>query len=409
MIHQTAHPILSSAARRKGKAEKRTSRPATKAVRVKIGVNLVAALRRIGLAIFLSAFGTAVWAQSMPGTPSFQGTSLAAKKQYGLGNGSLVVAPIPFQDPNLGTGLALGGAYLFQRDAKARSSYFGFGGFRTSNGSEGVGLGTSLYLGDSRWQADLTILDASLNYDLYVLGVPVPIRQSAIGAITQLTYGATDNLSFKFGLAYAESTVGLRLPSGSAAKNAIALDADLSIAKINLATVWDTRDDEFYPTRGLLASANLSYGEMTNVSGRGYVKAVAKVAGYRPVFDTGVLAGQIVACKADKDAPFFDSCAIGPSDSFRGYASTQFLDNALVSVQAEYRGRFNDRFGFVVFGGAGSVAGTLGNALSGSFQTAAGLGLRIRLDKDLGLDYDIDYSINEASEKYLYISVGQRF
>ncbi len=62
----------------------------------------------------------------------------------GFTRGSVVVAPVPFQSPSLDTGLALGGAYLFKADEQSDSSSIGGGAFKTSNGSEGFGVGWNL-------------------------------------------------------------------------------------------------------------------------------------------------------------------------------------------------------------------------------------------------------------------------
>lgn len=57
------------------------------------------------------------------------------------------------------------------------------------------------------------------------------------------------------------------------------------------------------------------------------------VAGYRPLFDLGVLAWTATGGAATDDAPFFDACSFGGTDSFRGYGATEFIDTALLSSQ----------------------------------------------------------------------------
>ena len=130
---------------------------------------------------------------------------------------------------------------------------------------------------------------------------------------------------------------------------------------------------------------------------------------YWPVAEKGVLAVRGSACAATDEAPFFDSCALGGVDAFRGYVATEFIDNALLSAQIEYRGRLTNRLGFVAFAGIGGVGDDLGKALGGELKAAVGIGARIRLSKTFPVDYAIDVSHNEAGESILYISVGQRF
>ena len=122
-----------------------------------------------------------------------------------------------------------------------------------------------------------------------------------------------------------------------------------------------------------------------------------------------MIAARAVACHANQAAPFFDSCSLGTTDNFRGYVSTEFLDDALFSIQAEYRSGKAGRLGFVAFAGAGAVDSDIAKAFGGKYRAAAGLGLRIRLSKSFPLDYAVDLSVNERGEDLLYISVGQRF
>jgi len=367
--------------------------------------------RRWSLAatLVLALGATTAQAQPQELMPPTGAAELSTKSGIGFTAGSVVVAPIPFQNPALGTGLALGGAYLFKSDAGSDSSNIGLGGFRTDNSSQGYGFATNLNFRNNRWKFAFVAADADLFYELYVLGVPVPIQQSAQGARAEFNYGLTPDLSFGFGLAYAKTKVTLDDGSGGLLPTPVRRDSDLGILKFSLLGEWDRRDDTIYPTSGTLVKADLSFNQVTNIRDREYGKGTLKLSGYLPVFGNGVLASQAVFCAAGASAPFFDSCAIGPTDSFRGYAPTEFLNNGLFSVQAEYRGRFNHRFGYVVFAGTGAVGNDLGEAIGGAYHAAAGVGLRIRLSKKFPVDYAIDVSRNEQGQDYLYISVGQRF
>ncbi|MGR3615552.1 MAG: hypothetical protein ACU0BB_05885 [Paracoccaceae bacterium] len=75
----------------------------------------------------------------------------AIKNTYGLNNGSFIVAPVPFSDPTIGSGLALGLGYLFQDDKNSNTSVLGFGGLRSENGSQAYGLIANLALNNNRW------------------------------------------------------------------------------------------------------------------------------------------------------------------------------------------------------------------------------------------------------------------
>jgi outer membrane translocation and assembly module TamA len=75
-------------------------------------------------------------------------------------------------------------------------------------------------------------------------------------------------------------------------------------------------------------------------------------------------------------------------------------------VQAEYRGRFSERWGWVAFGGVGGVADALGD--DDVIKPAGGVGLRYRLSRDFGLDFSADIAVgDEGATGYVYL--GQAF
>lgn len=328
-------------------------------------------------------------------------------EKIGFSRGSFILAPIPFQNPVLGSGVAIGGAYLFKDTLGADTSTLGLAYFRTENGSEGYGLGFDLNFGLTGWQSTLLLGDMTLDYDLFVGGTPVRVRQSGTGAKLKFARDLSETLSLGAGISYLRSD--LAAGRGAILPPSLQPDTDLELAKISASTSYDTRDNTDYPTDGRLATAELSYGHLLNARGRDYWKTVGSFAEYRPLFDLGVLAWTATGCAATDDAPFFDACSFGGTDSFRGYGATEFIDTALLSTQIEYRGRLGGRFGYVVFAGAGATGDRLSSVLDDGLRGAVGLGARIRLSKSFPVDYAIDLSRNSDGESLVYVYVGQRF
>ncbi|MFK7764440.1 MAG: BamA/TamA family outer membrane protein [Roseobacter sp.] len=346
-------------------------------------------------------------AQNKPFQAPTELAEKTAPKGYGFRTGSFIAAPIPFESPSLGTGLALGGAYLFQNDRLSDASSLGFGAFRSSNDSYGFGLGLNLSWDEDRWTMQFLAAEADLNYDLFVAGAPIPISQELSGARFQLAYSPVKNYSFGGSLDYGEYTLTPRFVS--ALPTEFQPDARLKIARLSAFAEYDTRDDTIYPTRGTFLKGTISGGTFVDLNRSNYSKGVLSATFYQPLFESGVLVAHAVGCSSSNAAPFFDSCSIGTTDSFRGYISTEFIGNGLTSVQAEYRGKIIGRFGYTIFAGAASIGSSFTRAATGTYQTAAGVGVRIRLSKDFPLDYAIDMARNERGEDNLYISVGQRF
>ncbi len=114
---------------------------------------------------------------------------------FGLRAGSFVVAPIPFQNPTIGTGLALGAGYLFQNDASAGTSLIGLGVAGSDNGTRVYGLLANINTAENRWRIKSFFGRADVNYDLFVGPVSVPLNQEGIVARSSLSYGLTPQLA----------------------------------------------------------------------------------------------------------------------------------------------------------------------------------------------------------------------
>jgi len=359
------------------------------------------------LAIALICLGGQSFAQTGPFENGASVPEAETAEAVGIRNGSFIVAPVPFSSPSLGGGLALGGAYLFRADDGSDSSTIGFGAFKSDNDSEGYALGWDVNFGGGVWTTSFLFADANLNYDLFVGGLPIPVSQSLQGYTIGFARSVSEQVEIGVGLGYGESDVQLR--GGGALPPIFESDAKLKLARLTFDVERDFRDDNFYPTSGSLTTGSLVYGRSTDNGELHYGKLVFTANYYWSVLEKAVLAVRGAACASTDEAPFFDSCALGGVDAFRGYVATEFIDNALLSAQIEYRGRLTDRLGFVAFAGIGGVGDNLGEALGNEIKGAVGIGARIRLSKTFPVDYAIDVSHNEAGESILYISVGQRF
>jgi outer membrane protein assembly factor BamA len=358
--------------------------------------------------VALCAFfvATPVFGQSsLPESPS-AGLPTTHETKLGFTQGSFFAAPIPSESPTFGTGLALGGGYLFQADEMSKTSFIGGGAYKTSNGSQGYGFATSVAFDSNRWQATVFAGELEVFYDLFILGEPIPIKQEGQLVDVQLRYGFTPQMSLGLGARYLETTVeaqtGLDLP------DIIDRDTGLSILSYGILADWDRRDDSIYPTSGSNLAFSAYQNEIEN-SGRDYQKAVLLADYYTSVFSRGVIAARLAGCTATDGTPFFDLCSLGGTDAFRGFSITQNLGEDLLSLQVAYRGLIGERFGYAVFMGAGQVTTRLSAVEGDKTRYAGGIGARYRLTEKFPLDFSVDVSINDESEEFVYIYVGQRF
>jgi outer membrane protein assembly factor BamA len=347
------------------------------------------------LAALVSLAATSASAQTDPPEPS---------EPTGFAAGSFVFVPIPLNDPTFGAGLVLGTGYLFRLDEGSDTSFVGGGAVATNQGSRAAAIGGSFSASNSRYNGLGFFGIADVNYDLSILGRSVEIEQEAAGFTGEFRYGFTPTLSAGVTLRYLESRLsGL---NGQELPPELQSASEVSIGALGLVAQWETRDDNFYPTTGSKLSFTLDQAEELGGRGLSYTRAQVGYDGFWPVFERDVIGMRLSGCHIENRAPFFETCLLG--SEIRGFSLFEFYGDQMVTAQAEYRGRFNDRFGYAVFAGIGDVRRNILSRDSG-VRSAGGLGLRYRVSKDFNLDMALDVTLNDKNESYVYFSVGQAF
>jgi len=377
-------------------------------------INLIPArLGRLILAALTLAMGLTPTAQAQEQDSIDQQldvlNNVAQEGDFGIRNGSVVVAPIPFSNPTIGSGLMLGAAYLFQNDAGSKPSMIGIGGLRSDNGSNGAGLSVNLAFDNNRWLFKSIFATADVRYDLFTPIGNIPIRQDGVLARMSLSYGVTPELSFGAALRYLDTAITVNAPGFPPIPPPFNNFLDVEVASFGLVSEWDRRDDTIYATKGSLleleAMRSIALGGLID----DYSKVFANFTKYLKIGQAGVLVGRVSGCAASTTTPFFDQCSLGGSDAFRGFSATQFLDLRAFSVQVEYRQQFSERVGMVAFGGIGMVGPRYSRLEIGGVHGAVGIGGRYRVSKKFPLDFAVDLTRNSQDENLVYIYVGQRF
>ncbi|MCE8536132.1 BamA/TamA family outer membrane protein [Ruegeria pomeroyi] len=336
-------------------------------------------------------------------------TSVEKEELPGFRRGSFVVAPIPFSNPTIGSGLVLGAGYLFTLDPASKPSMIGIGALRSDNGSEGVGLAGNFAFDNNRWQIESLYARANLNYDLHTGIGLLPIHQKGELARVSLSYGFNPQFSAGLSLRYLDTKIDLARTGIPPLPPPFNRFTSMRIVSPGLVASLDTRDDTIYPTQGALIDFEATRGlTLEGVTGD-YSRAYLNLAVYHKPWKGAVLAAAASVCGASSDTPFFDLCSLGGTDGFRGYSVTEFLDQRSASLQVELRQRLGTRLGVVAFGGVGTTGRRFSDFSLGTVHSAWGIGARYRLSRKFPLDFSVDLSRNRAGEDLLYIYVGQRF
>ncbi|WP_170347608.1 hypothetical protein [Ruegeria atlantica] len=327
----------------------------------------------------------------------------------GLRNGSLVVAPIPFADPTLGTGVTLSAGYLFNMDEGSKPSLVGIAGLRSDNGSEAFGAAANFAFDNNRWQVETLFAKADFNYDLYTTIGELPVTQDGRIARVELSYGITSELSVGISTRYLDTTVNPGdggLPPIPPPFNQF---LNMEIVSPGFVLKFDRRDDTIYPKTGSILKTEFSHNFTTKGVTGDYSKAFVNYTHYLNPVPDGVVAARLATCTASTETPFFDQCSLGATDAFRGFPVTQFLDLRSVSIQLEYRHQLTKRIGAVAFVGTGQTGDSFSNLFSGTTHSAFGFGGRFRVSKKFPVDFSVDWARNSQGNDQLYIYVGQRF
>lgn len=333
--------------------------------------------------------------------------------------GEFVIAPIPMINPTLDNGLAMVVGYLYrldQSDMTTPPSLTLGMIFKTSNGSSGGGAVQQLHLDHDRYRILVAAGYGSLNYDYFGTGseaggsgISIPLTQEGGMGLAEglVDVGAQWYVGGRYQLM--DMRVAIDEPQPASGAPVIpAGDVKLRTAALGPRVQRDTRDNPFYPTRGIVANAMAAfYGESLG-GRRSYQSYEAWFSNYVSGGSRQVVAWRIAACATANDVPFYDNCQLGKSQDLRGYVVGQYRDRVMIAGQVEYRAEVWRRVGATAFIGGGEVAPTFARLTWQDALPGGGLGLRYTLAKRNHVNLRADYAWGQSSHA-LYISVGEAF
>jgi len=339
------------------------------------------------------------------------------KGQGFFNDSNFLVVPIPISNPTIGSGGALAAAMLFKTDEKSKPSTIGAAGFYTSSGSWGGGATADIIFDEDKYEAKLSGGYANVSYDFYGIGsaaardnIHVSLTQS--GDLFQGGFAARVAPDFYLGVQarYMDIKTKFNLPDIAGGL----LDDGGPISKIKneiytfgLTATYDSRDRSYAPGSGQLIKGEVNLGLHDFATRNNFSRTTASYSRYDTLDPNVVLASHASLCTVSGQVPIFDLCMFGSGNDLRGYAVGRYQDKAMFAAQEEVRMHAFWRIGFVAFGGIGSVAPSVTK-----FQdilVAGGVGMRVLVSKDYGVNLGLDGAINKDGEKSFYIQVGEAF
>ncbi len=382
----------------------------------------------LSAALFTAAAGS-LRAQA-PDQPAPQSEDKAKKGQANKPDsqaddkkGEWLIAPIPINSPAIGAGLqwAVGRVFpINKRDEISPPSVVGIGGIFTNNGSRAVALGGRLYLKEDKYRFATAFGDASVNVDIYGVGraagargTYVPLNTEGRGFIGESLFAVRKGVYVGLRGQYRNLRLSLdqeKLGSSSQPPEQVAeVINEIGETLFRQQTVslgprfeWDSRDDVYYPKRGVFMDVNMDFFGEGLGSKWSYQYFKVGFNKYNRLSEHQVLAFRGMGCAAVGDrVPIYDLCLFGAMNDLRGYAAGRYQDRRMFATQAEYRltlpaQGFLGKFGIVAFAGFGGVGEEYTDIGFSDLLPAGGGGLRFRLTKKNPINFRLDYGFGRG-------------
>jgi len=328
--------------------------------------------------------------------------------------GNWVPVPIPVSNPTIGSGLQAVLMYLHPKKRGEESSHnatSGLLGMYTNTDSWFTGIFHDDYWANDRYRFTGIVGYGELNLKYYGVGdspflskYPIDYEFKAFLFVPkfQVRIPATDH--WFGGLQY------LFIDSDSVFKlsqlHPLLPDfyGHIRSAGLGLLTTFDSRDDNYYPTKGQYFEAKwTNYGESWGGDYQ-YNKFRTFLNYYQPIADPIVLALRANADLSSGDTPFFDL----PYLDMRGFARGRYQDNLAVSLHAEGRYKFMPRWGAVAFVESGRYGEDYDGLLSSRTIVSYGGGIRWQVTKNKKMNLGIDVAFS-TDDQAIYVQVGESF
>lgn len=359
-----------------------------------------------------------------PQVASVPGVDLTAVNEGDAGRtgGSKVtplIAPIPFKNSQIGWGLVLmvGAIHRFDPDTTLKPSTGAIGGFYTDNKSWGLMALEMARIAHDTWRLRGAYSHMDVRYDFFGIGedagdagVSVPVGQKLDFGVGTVLRRVAPGLYAGAGVLWMGTTLRLR---GELPPEVASIDSDLGdtdLFAVGLQGEYDTRDDDYWPTRGSLAVLKGWFFTDALGASSQFQRMMVGWSWYaRLRGERLLLATNVNAAAASEDAPSYLLPSVGAGRfGLRGFTQGRYRDQVMTTAQVELRWHSTGRIGAVAFFGLGQVAPDFGGLGDASLLPAGGLGGRYKLTRNFPMHMRFDYAWSEK-ENLFYFSVAEAF
>jgi outer membrane protein assembly factor BamA len=180
------------------------------------------------------------------------------------------------------------------------------------------------------------------------------------------------------------------------------------VSTFGLSSSYDTRDDIFYPRKGIFAtftaetSGNFSFADFE------YSMIQLDVMGYYTLKQKHTIAANFYTGTIVGEAPFFSYFYLSSGKRGRGYNDRRFIDKNIGLAQVEYRFPIYKRFRGAAFTSLGTVGANYSDLFSNRKIWSYGAGLRFQMSKKQMSHLRVDVA-HGAEGFQFYVTIGEAF
>ena len=329
----------------------------------------------------------------------------------------LVVIPIAFSNPTIGSGVGGAARWRYQLDEETEISHTTLGAAWAGDDGWAVGLLQRTFLkGDQfRINGTLGLFDVTrpfygIGYDAGERGESIDLDQAGLLFTPEVLVRLGKNLhmGLRYRLLQVETTSNSSEISSGGMFNIHVGEQDAISSGIGPTLTLDSRDSRYGPTSGALLDIISFIADQDLGSDFKYQTLKTEYSHYVTVGEEQVLALGLTGCFTSGDVPYYDLCAFGQKSNLRGYVAGQYRDRTMVSAQIEYRGQFYGRWGLVGFAGVGEVAPSVDELNGEDLLPSYGGGVRLKVSRKQRINVGIDYAVGKDDYAF-YLRYGEAF
>ena len=181
-------------------------------------------------------------------------------------------------------------------------------------------------------------------------------------------------------------------------------ESQIVASGLGLSLEYDTRDMPSNAYEGQHFTASALLNEQTLGSDNDYGVYSVDFTSYHHLSEPFVLAWTASGCTRSGDVPLWDACRL----NLRGSTATDYMGRSAVMAKAEGRWHFGNRWGAVVFAGAGKITDPIFEWQDFDVIGNYGAGIRFMVSRENRINLRLDYG-RTRYDSAVVLAVGEAF